>query len=70
MRKAKKIVYRFFDDHEEKHYVLCSLDHKKLEALVEKFKTRKDTVYTKDFVAYLKKHDKDTEEVIVKDFYF
>ncbi|MBI2419207.1 MAG: hypothetical protein HYV28_15165 [Ignavibacteriales bacterium] len=70
MRKLKKTIYRFFDDHEEKHYVLCSLDHKVLEALIEKYKSRKDKVYAKDFVTYLKRHDKEAEEVIVKDFYF
>lgn len=70
MRKPKKTIYRFFDDHEEKHYVLCSLDHKALEALIEKYKSRKDKVYAKDFVTYLKRHDKEAEEVIVKDFYF
>ena len=70
MKKIKKIVYRFFDDREEKHYVLSSLDHQALEELVNKYKNRKDTVYAKDFVTYLKRHDKETEEVIVKDFYF
>ncbi|MCE1187524.1 MAG: hypothetical protein LWX56_00150 [Ignavibacteria bacterium] len=70
MRKPKKIVYRFFDDREEKHYVICSLDHKELEALIEKYKSRKTDVIAKDFITYLKRHDKDVEEVIVKDFYF
>lgn len=70
MRKPKKTVYRFFDDHEEKHYVLSSLDHKALENLVEKYKSKKTEVFAKDFVAYLKRTDKDAEEVIVKDFYF
>jgi hypothetical protein len=70
MKKIKKVVFRFFDDSEEKHYVLSSLDHKALDALIEKYKTRRDKVIAKDFISYLKRHDKEAEEVIVKDFYF
>jgi len=32
------IIYRFFDDREEKHYLNSSLDHQKLEELVETYK--------------------------------
>lgn len=70
MAVKKRVVFRLFDDHEEKHYVISSLNHKELEALLEKYKSRKDKVFAKDFVKYLKRHDKDAEEVIVKDFYF
>ncbi len=70
MRKEKKIAYRFFDDNEEKHYVLSSLNHKELEELVEKFKAKREKVVAKDFVSYLKRHDEFAEEVILKDFYF
>lgn len=70
MARTKKVVYRFFDDHEEKHYVMTSLNHKDLEALVEKYKGKKGSVYAKDFVKYLKRQDKEAEEVVVKDFYF
>lgn len=70
MRKPKKVIFRFFDDREEKHYVISSLNHKELEELVEKYKSKKDKVYAKDFIQYLRRRDKDAEEVVVKDFYF
>ncbi len=69
--KKKKIIYRFFDDHEEKHYLNSSLDHQELEELVEKFKKKnKDKVFAKEFISFLHKHDPEATEVEVKDFYF
>lgn len=69
--KKKQIIYRFFDDHEEKHYLNSSLDHRKLEELVEKFKKKnKDKVFAKEFISFLHKHDPEAMEVEVKDFYF
>jgi hypothetical protein len=70
MRKPRKIVYRFFDDHEEKHYVISSFDHKALEELLEKYKAKKTEVIAKDFITYLKRKDQEAEEVTVIDFYF
>lgn len=70
MRKPKKIVYRFFDDREEKHYVISSLDHTSLEELLEKYKAKRTEVIAKDFITYLKRKDKEAEEVTVIDFYF
>jgi major membrane immunogen (membrane-anchored lipoprotein) len=68
--KKKKVIYRLYDDHEEKHYVSSTLDHNKLEKLVEKYKERKEKVYAKDFVSFLHKYDSGAEEVEVRDFYF
>lgn len=62
-------VYRFFDDHEEKHYILSSFDHQKLEELVELYKKEKQSVYASEFVKFLHEHDSEAEEVSVKDFY-
>ncbi len=70
MKKPKKIVYRFFDDHEEKHYVISSFDHTQLEELLEKYKSKKTEVIAKDFISYLKRRDEEAEEVTVTDFYF
>jgi hypothetical protein len=70
MKKQRKTVYRFFDDHEEKHYVLCELEHKELEVLVDKFKAKREKIFHADFFRYLRRYDKTAEEVIVKDFYF
>ncbi len=70
MKKPKKIVYRFYDDNEEKHYVLSSFSHKELEALLEKYKSKKTEVVAKEFVTYLKRRDSEAEEVTVIDFYF
>lgn len=65
------MIYRFFDDHEEKHYVNSSLDHQKLEELVEEYKkANKDKVYAKEFINFLHKHDPNASEVEVRDFYF
>lgn len=63
-------VYRLFDDREEKHYVLSSFNHQALEELVEKYKKRKEKVYAKEFIKYLRRHDSEAKEVEVKDFYF
>lgn len=70
MAKSKKIVYRIYDDKEEKHYVLTSFSHKELEELLEKYKKRKDKVIAKDFVKYIRRKDETAEEVAVHDFYF
>jgi len=65
------IIYRFFDDREEKHYLNSSLDHQKLEELVETYKKEnKDKVYAKEFIDFLIKYDPDAVEVEVRDFYF
>jgi DNA-binding sugar fermentation-stimulating protein len=65
------IIYRFFDDREEKHYLNSSLDHQKLEELVEAYKKEnKDKVYAKEFIDFLLKHDPEATEVEVRDFYF
>ncbi len=70
MKKQKKTVYRIFDDHEEKHYVMSTLTHKRLEKLFEKYKGKSEKVYAKEFIEFLHKHDPKAEEVEVKDFYF
>lgn len=70
MKKQKKVVWRFFDDHEEKHYMISTLGHKELENLAEKFKAKREKVFHADFFKYLKRYDSEAEEVIVKDFYF
>lgn len=62
-------VYRFFDDHEEKHYILSSFDHHRLEELVEMYKKTKEKVYASEFIKFLHQHDAEAEEVTVKDFY-
>jgi len=65
------IIYRFFDDREEKHYLNSSLDHQKLEELVETYKKEnKDKVYAKEFINFLIKYDSEATEVEVRDFYF
>ncbi|MGD1008197.1 MAG: hypothetical protein ABR980_13315 [Ignavibacteriaceae bacterium] len=65
------IIYRFFDDREEKHYLNSSLDHQKLEELVEAYKKEnKDKVYAKEFINFLFKYDPEATEVEVRDFYF
>ncbi len=65
------IIYRFFDDHEEKHYVNTSLEHQELEDLVEKFKKEnKDKVFAREFINFLHKYDPDAIEVEVRDFFF
>ena len=68
--KDGHVVYRLFDDHEEKHYVLSTFDHRQLEELVNKYKKRKEKVYAKEFIKYLRRHDSEAQEVEVKDFYF
>ena len=68
--KKQLVIYRLFDDREEKHYVKSSLTHQKLEELVEKYKSEKDKVYAKEFIEFLQKYDSDVEEVVVRDFYF
>lgn len=70
MKKTLKTVYRIFDDREEKHYVMSSLTHKRLEKLFEQYKGKKEKVYAKEFLAFLHKHDPRAEEVKVMDFYF
>ena len=65
------VIYRFFDDHEEKHYVNSMLEHQKLEELVEEFKKEnKDKVFAKEFISFLHKHDPEAMEVEVRDFFF
>ncbi|MGA7722355.1 MAG: hypothetical protein WCA84_14390 [Ignavibacteriaceae bacterium] len=65
------VIYRFFDDREEKHYLNSSLDHQKLEELVETYKREnKDKVYAKEFINFLYKFDPEAIEVEVRDFYF
>jgi hypothetical protein len=65
------VIYRFFDDREEKHYLNSSLDHQKLEELVETYKREnKDKVYAKEFINFLYKFDPEATEVEVRDFYF
>ena len=69
--KSSNIIYRFFDDREEKHYLSSTLDHHMLEELVEKYKKKsKDKVFAKEFITFLKKHDATAKEVEVRDFYF
>lgn len=70
MKKTRKTVYRLFDDHEEKHYVMSSLTHKRLEKLFEQYRGKKEKVYAKEFITFLNKYDPKIEEVEVKDFYF
>jgi D-mannonate dehydratase len=70
MKKVIQTVYRIFDDHEEKHYLMSSLTHKRLEKLFEQYKGKKEKVYAKEFITFLHKHDPKAEEVEVKDFYF
>jgi len=70
MKKPIRTVYRIFDDHEEKHYLMSSLTHKRLEKLFEQYKGKKEKVYAKEFITFLHKHDPKAEEVEVKDFYF
>jgi len=48
MKKSVRTVYRLFDDHEEKHYVMSSLTHKRLEKLFEQYKGKKEEVYAKE----------------------
>lgn len=67
---SKKVIYRFFDDQEEKHYVSTSLEHHELENLVEEYKSRKEKIVAKEFIDYLKSTDPEAKEVEVKDFYF
>jgi len=62
-------VYRFFDDHEEKHYILSSFEHQQLEELLEQYKKKKEKVFATAFIKFLHKHDPEAEEVTVKDFY-
>jgi hypothetical protein len=65
------VIYRFFDDREEKHYLNSTLDHQKLEELVETYKKEnKDKVYAKEFINFLIKYDSEATEVEVRDFYF
>lgn len=68
--KKPYTVYRFFDDHEEKHYVLSSFTRQQLEELVEQYKAKVEKVYAGEFVKYLHEFDTEAEEVTVKDFYF
>ncbi len=69
--KNNNVIYRLFDDQEEKHYMNCSLDHQKLEELVEQYKKEnKDQVIAKEFINFLHKYDPDVMEVEVRDFYF
>jgi hypothetical protein len=70
MKKQKKTVYRIFDDHEEKHYVMSTLTHKRLEKLFEKYKAKAEKVYAQEFIEFLHKHDPKAQEIEVKDFYF
>lgn len=65
------VIYRLFDDQEEKHYLNSTLDHQKLEELVEKYKKEnKDQVIAREFINFLNKYDPDAMEVEVRDFYF
>ncbi len=64
------VIYRLFDDHEEKHYVSSKLDHQKLEEIVEGYKAEKEKVYAKEFINYLHAYDPEATEVEVRDFYF
>jgi len=70
MKKPIRTVYRIFDDREEKHYIMSSLTHKRLEKLFEQYKGKKEKVYAKEFITFLHKYDPKIEEVDVKDFYF
>ncbi len=64
------LIYRIYDDHEEKHYVSSILDHKKLEEIVDEYKRKNESVYANEFIHYLNRFDPDAHEVEVKDFYF
>lgn len=68
--KKELSIYRFFDDHEEKHYVITSFTRQQLEELLEKYKTIEENVYALEFIKYLHEFDSEAEEVQVKDFYF
>lgn len=69
--KKTCVIYRLFDDQEEKHYLNSTLDHQKLEELVDRYKKEnKDEVIAKDFINYLIKFDPEAMEVEVRDFYF
>lgn len=65
------VIYRLFDDKEEKHYLNSSLNHQKLEELVEQYKKEnKDKVIAKEFINFLNQYDPEAMEVEVRDFYF
>jgi hypothetical protein len=64
------LIYRIYDDHEEKHYVSSSLDHKKLEEIVDEYKKKNESVYAREFIKFLSNYDPEAHEVEVKDFYF
>lgn len=65
------VIYRLFDDQEEKHYLSSSLNHQKLEELVEQYKKEnRDQVIAKEFISFLHKYDPEAMEVEVRDFYF
>jgi len=44
------LIYRIYDDQEEKHYLSSVLDHKKLEEIVEEYKLNNEKVYAKEFI--------------------
>jgi len=64
------LIYRIYDDQEEKHYLSSVLDHKKLEEIVEEYKLNNENVYAKEFISHLSKFDPEAHEVEVRDFYF
>ncbi len=65
------VIYRLFDDQEEKHYLNSTLDHQKLEELVEMYKKEnKDQIIAGEFINFLIKYDPEAMEVEVRDFYF
>ena len=64
------LVYRIYDDREEKHYLSSVLDHKNLEEIVDEYKKQHEKVYTNEFIHHLSNFDPDAHEVEVKDFYF
>ncbi len=69
--KKECVIYRLFDDQEEKHYLNSSLNHQKLEELVDQYKKEnKDQVIATEFINFLHKFDPDAMEVEVRDFYF
>lgn len=64
------LIYRLYDDQEEKHHVSTTLDHKKLEVIVDEYKKLHEKVIAREFIHYLKKYDPEAHEVEVKSFYF
>lgn len=64
------LYYRIFDDKEELNFFKSSLSYEKIRELMTDYEKSHQEYVNKDFIAYLKELDKETEMIDVTNIYY